>query len=73
MALHHYEFHISATYHGKTLYKDSTWTAIDIDTYDGAPDSKPPYSCVGVGDTEMSAIQDLITQILAAYLEKKEL
>lgn len=72
MALHRYKFQISTTYHGHTLYKDSTWTAIDIDTYDGAPDSRPPFNCVGVGDTELGAIQDLIAQILTAYHEKEE-
>lgn len=71
MALHKYKFRISTTYHGRTLYKDSTWTAVDIDTYDGAPDSKPPYSCVGVGDTEDAAMKDLVSQILEAYLAKE--
>jgi hypothetical protein len=36
------------------------WSAIDDDTYDGAPDSRCP---VGYGKTEEDAIADLMQQI----------
>lgn len=36
------------------------WSAIDSDTYDGAPDSRSP---MGVGATEAEAIADLMEQI----------
>jgi hypothetical protein len=38
------------------------WTAIDDDTYDGAPDSCT-RSQVGYGATEQEAIDDLLQQI----------
>jgi hypothetical protein len=36
------------------------WSAIDDDTYDGAPDSHCP---VGRGRTEIEAVADLIEQL----------
>jgi len=36
------------------------WSAIDEDTYDGAPDSHCP---LGSGDTEQDAIDDLLQQM----------
>lgn len=36
------------------------WSAIDSDTYDGAPDSSCP---IGRGPTEQAAIADLLMQI----------
>jgi hypothetical protein len=42
--------------------KDSQWTAIDCDTYDGADDSRHP---IGSGATEAEAIADLLEQIEA--------
>ncbi len=36
------------------------WTAVDDDTYDGAPDSHCP---IGYGATEQDAIDDLLIQI----------
>lgn len=39
---------------------DLNWSAIDDDTYDGAPDSRSP---VGWGFTEGEAIQDLKEQL----------
>ena len=38
------------------------WSAIDGDTYDGAPDTHPPCP-VGWGATEAEAIADLLEQI----------
>ncbi len=38
------------------------WSAIDSDTYDGAPDTSPP-SPIGYGPTEAAAIADLLEQI----------
>jgi hypothetical protein len=38
----------------------TTWSAWDMDTYDGAPDSHCP---VGSGSTEAEAINDLVEQI----------
>jgi hypothetical protein len=47
--------------HGWSVYEGQVWTAIDDDTYDGAPDSHSP---VGWGHTEMDAINDLVEQIV---------
>ncbi len=38
------------------------WSAVDDDTYDGAPDTSPPCP-IGYGATEADAIADLLTQI----------
>lgn len=38
------------------------WSAIDEDTYDGAPDTHPPCP-IGRGATEAEAIADLLEQI----------
>lgn len=35
------------------------WSAVDEDTYDGAPDSGPLAHMIGRGPTEEAAIQDL--------------
>jgi hypothetical protein len=35
------------------------WSAIDEDTYDGAPDSGPLAHLIGRGPTEEAAIEDL--------------
>lgn len=39
------------------------WSAIDADTYDGAPDSWPRARCVGYGATEQEAIDDLLASL----------
>lgn len=39
------------------------WSAIDLDTYDGAEDSHPRSHCVGYGETEEEAIADLKAQL----------
>lgn len=39
------------------------WSAVDDNTYDGAPDSGPPANLVGRGATEAEAIADLLEQI----------
>ena len=39
------------------------WSAVDDDTYDGAPDTKWPCNCVGYGPTEQEAIADLMIQL----------
>ncbi len=39
------------------------WSAIDEDTYDGAPDCIGPEHCVGTGPTEIDAICDLMDQL----------
>jgi hypothetical protein len=39
------------------------WSAIDYDTYDGAPDSGPRARLIGYGPTEEDAIADLHNQI----------
>lgn len=52
---------ITTTYHGPTIYPKCAWTAIDEDTYDGAPDSK--CSWMGYGDTEIQAVRDLMLQL----------
>ena len=39
--------------------REFDWTAVDSDSYDGAPDSHSP---VGYGRTENEAITDLLTQ-----------
>lgn len=58
---------ISTTYHGSSNhYPKTAWTAIDSDTYDGAPDAKPPFSCMGYGDTEAEAIVDLMAELFAS-------
>lgn len=49
---------ITTTYHGPTVYPRCAWTAIDEDTYDGAPDSKCAH--MGFGNTELEAVQDLM-------------
>jgi hypothetical protein len=36
------------------------WSAVDDDTYDGAPDQHSP---VGYGATEQAAIEDLLAQL----------
>jgi hypothetical protein len=38
------------------------WAAVTSD-YDGAPDTKPPFSCIGLGETEAEAIADLEEQL----------
>ncbi len=38
------------------------WSAIDGDTYDGAPDTSPPCP-IGWGATEAEAIADLLEKI----------
>ena len=43
--------------------RDFDWSAIDADTYDGAPDSCNRYQ-VGRGPTQESAIQDLLAILL---------
>lgn len=40
--------------------RDYDWSAIDDDTYDGAPDSHCP---IGRGRTEAQAIADLLEQL----------
>ncbi len=44
----------------RTSFDGVMWTAVDDDTYDGAPDSKCP---IGWGSTEEEAIDDLKMQI----------
>jgi hypothetical protein len=39
----------------------TTWSAWDMDTYDGAPDIRCP---IGNGRTEIEAINDLVEQIV---------
>lgn len=39
------------------------WSAIDADTYDGAPDTKHPFNAIGYGRTEQEAIADLLSQL----------
>lgn len=39
------------------------WSAIDADTYDGAPDTKHPFNAIGYGATEAEAIADLLSQL----------
>jgi hypothetical protein len=39
------------------------WSAIDSDTYDGAPDSPRRARAQGFGSTEEEAIQDLREQL----------
>jgi hypothetical protein len=43
------------------------WSAWDMDTYDGAPDSHCP---VGDGGTEIEAINDLVEKIVDRLEEK---
>jgi hypothetical protein len=40
--------------------RHTEWSAIDADTYDGAPDAHSP---IGTGATEAEAIADLMAQI----------
>jgi hypothetical protein len=47
------------------------WTAIDADTYDGAPDAKRPSTFMGVGATPEAAIADLET-LFADYAAEQE-
>ena len=62
---------ITTTYHGPTIYPNCSWTAIDEDTYDGAPDSKTSW--MGYGDTEIQAVRDLCLQLeYASTLEDTE-
>ena len=41
----------------------NVWTAVDSDTYDGAPDADPENQIIGYGKTEAEAIIDLDEQI----------
>jgi hypothetical protein len=41
------------------------WSAVDDDTYDGAPDTHPPCP-IGRGATEAEAVADLLEQIAEA-------
>ena len=47
--------------------RDADWSAIDSDTYDGAPDSRTRHQ-IGYGATESEAINDLF-QILTGDLD----
>lgn len=38
------------------------WVAT-FDDYDGAPDATPPASLMGIADTEIDAIVDLLTEL----------
>jgi hypothetical protein len=51
---------IETEQHPWNVYQGTTWSAWDMDTYDGAPDSHCP---VGGGRTEREAINDLVEQI----------
>lgn len=42
--------------------RDADWSAVDDDTYDGAPDS-PTRGQIGHGATEAEAIADLLEQL----------
>lgn len=42
--------------------RNCDWSAVDGDTYDGAPDTHPPDP-IGRGATEAEAIADLLEQI----------
>jgi hypothetical protein len=53
--------------HGWSLYEGAEWTAVDDDTYDGAPDARCPVGC---GHTEMDAVNDLVEQVVE-HLEEK--
>lgn len=55
---------ISTTDHGPTVYPKSRWTAVDLETYDGAPDTTIPFNCIGYGDTEPEAIVDLMSNMI---------
>jgi hypothetical protein len=50
---------IQTQQHPWNVYCGITWTAIDDDSYDGAPDSHSP---VGSGKTELEAVIDLAEQ-----------
>jgi hypothetical protein len=39
------------------------WTAMDSDTYDGAPDTTGPNSFIGSGGTELDAVLNLIQRL----------
>jgi hypothetical protein len=41
---------------------EQRWTCIDLNTYDGAPDSEAPATFIGRGMTEHAAKMDLIEQ-----------
>lgn len=43
--------------------RDFDWSAIDEDTYDGAPDAGQRAQMIGFGKTEAEAIADLKQQI----------
>ncbi len=45
------------------------WTAIDSDTYDGAPDAGPISRCIGYGKTEADAVADLEEQLEDARVD----
>jgi Uncharacterised protein family (UPF0184) len=47
----------------------TTWSAWDLDSYDGAPDSHCP---VGSGSTEIEAINDLVEQIVDRLEERND-
>lgn len=52
---------IRTTYDPKPIpVRQFDWTAVDDDTYDGAPDAHCP---IGSGTTEAEAIADLLLQI----------
>ena len=42
--------------------RNCDWSAVDDDTYDGAPDTHPPCP-IGYGATEAEAVADLLLQI----------
>jgi hypothetical protein len=54
---------ISTEYWAKPIPDRSCdWSAVDDDTYDGAPDTHPPCP-IGWGATEAEAIADLLEKI----------
>lgn len=55
--------HIVTTYDPPPIpLRDSDWSAVDTDTYDGAEDSSNRFQ-IGWGETEMEAIADLLEKL----------
>jgi len=56
---------VHTTYHGPfpANAQDLNWSAIDDNTYDGAPDTLPRPGPIGWGCTEALALNDLYDQL----------
>lgn len=52
--------------------RNHDWSAIDTDSYDGAPDASPRCRAIGYGRTERDAVIDLMYELDLADSEATE-